>query len=536
MAARVPTIDAVPGPALGLPAAGATTGLPAGADSAPAPVSGWRRLVADSAMVSGATAVCHVLGAATSLLLRMLLDPAQMGIWQAVKLLLSYGNYANFGISKGAAREFTVALGRGDTSRATRGLDLAFTVNTLTSLVYAAVLVGAGVWVGLSGGGTWAGAWAVGLAVVGGLAVVTRYVTFHVTILRSRQDFKTTSQLSILEAALTLTICGLATWRWGLVGLYGGTLAVTLGALAFVWRRRAVTLAWAWDQSEIRRLVAIGGPILLAGTVSSLFRSLDKLMILAYLSDREFQLGCYSAALMVTVQLYGLGNMLSIAMGPRYGEKYGHSGDRGEVARLAARATELQAAAVALPAGLAIVAAPPLLAWLLPDYRIGLAPLVWLVPGVVALCVALPAAQYLIAVNRQRRALVAVVMATVLAAVGNHLALTGGYGLVGVAAATAAGYVAYCVLSVRISIWTELDRACRLRYLTMLGLMLAPTITLAVAMERIQPAVEAGSTITVAKAAAVGVVWILTVALGWHHGRWGEAIRSPGRNQAASGD
>jgi len=537
VAARVPTVDAVPGPALGLPAARPATGLPASGFAAPAPVSGWRRLVADSVMVSGAAAVCQVLGAATSLLLRVLLDPAEMGVWQAVKLLFSYGNYANLGISKGAARELTVALGRGDTSRAKHGLDLAFTVNTLTSLAYAAVLIGAGVWVGLSGGGTWAGAWAAGLALVGTLAVVTRYVTFHVTILRSRQDFKTTSQLSILEAALTLTICGLATWRWGLVGLYGGTLAVTLGALAFVWRRRAVTLGWAWDRSEIRRLVAIGGPILLAGTVSSLFRSLDKLMILAYLSDREYQLGCYSAALMVAAQLYGLGNMLSIAMGPRYGEKYGQSGDRGEVARLAARATELHAAVMALPAGLAIVAAPPLLARLLPDYRIGLAPLVWLVPGVLAMCVALPAAQYLIAVDRQRRALVAVVIATLLAAVGNHLALTGGYGLVGVAAATAAGYVAYCVLSVRISMWTELDRACRLRYLAMLGLTLAPTITLAIALERIEPAVEAGWTVTAVKAAAVVLVWSLTVALGWRHGRWGEAIRSAGRNQTAgSGD
>ena len=58
-----------------------------------------------------------MLGAVTSLLLRMLLSPAQMGIWQAVKLLLSYGNYANLGISKGAAREYTVALGHGDTAR-----------------------------------------------------------------------------------------------------------------------------------------------------------------------------------------------------------------------------------------------------------------------------------------------------------------------------------------------------------------------------------------------------------------------------------
>ena len=406
-------------------------------------------------------------------------------------------------------------------------------MNTLTSLLYGAVLVGVGIWIGLAGGGKWSGLWATGLVVVGLLAVVSRYVTFHVTILRSRQDFKATSQLSILEAVLTLVVCGAATWRFGLAGLYGGTVAVLVAGLVFVWRRRAVSLGWAWDSAEVRRLVAIGGPILLAGTVSSLFRSLDKLMILGYLSDREFQLGCYSAALMVTVQLYGLGNMLSIVMGPRYGETYGRTGDRKEVARLAARATELHAAAIALPAALAVVAAPSFLAWLLPDYQTGLAPLVWLVPGVAALCVALPGAQYLVAVDRQKRALAAVVIATLLAGAGNHVALTGGYGLVGVAAATAVGYVAYCVLTVAVSLWPELDRAGRWRYLGALALALAPTLSLAIALEALRPGAETDWRATVAKVAAVTLAWGASLAVGWRQGGWSEAMRACRRGRGS---
>ncbi len=524
MAARVQTLEAAVGTAAGLPAAGTGAGLSAPAASVPTPASGWGRVFGDWTVVGGAAAVCHALGAATSLLLRMLLDPAQMGIWQALKLLLSYGNYANLGISKGAARELTVALGQGQTSQAERGLNLAFTVNTLSSLFYAVLLVGAGIWIGRSAAGPWSGTWAAGLLLVGGLAVLGRYVTFHVTILRSRQAFAATARLAVLEAVLTLAVGGLATWRWGLPGLYLGTLVVMLAALGFVHRNRAATLTWAWDKTQIRRLIGIGSPILLAGAVSSLFRSLDKVMILAYVSDREFQLGCYSLALMVTAQLYGLGNMLSIVMGPRYGEQYGRLGDRGEVARLAARATELHAAATALPAAVAIAAAPPFLAWLLPDYQTGLAPLVWLVPGVVALVVALPATQYLIAVDCQRRALAAVVVATALAAVGNHVALTGGYGLVGVAAATALSYAAYFALSVGISIWIELSRRDRLRYASMLALALGPTVFLAVVLECIHPGAEAGWRTAVAKVAAVVLAWSLAVLAGWRHGRWRDAI------------
>ncbi len=491
-----------------------------------APVSGWRPVLFDWLLVGSSTAICHALGMAASLLLRVVLSPAQMGIWQALKLLLSYGNYANLGVSKGAARQYNVALGRGDTAAARYGLNLAFTVNTLSSLLYAAILAGAGVWIGCSGGGRWAGNWAVGLAAVGGLAVLARYVTFHVTILRTKQAFRITSQLSVLEAVLTLLVCAPAAWLWGLPGLYGGTLAVMLAALIFVRRHAGETLRWALNLDEIRRLIAIGGPILLAGTVSSLLRSLDKLMILGYLSDREFQLGCYSVALMVSAQLFGLGNMLSIVMGPRYGEKYGQSGDRGVVARLAARASELSAAAMALPAAWAVLAAGPLLRWLLPDYQTGVAPLTWLVPGAVALTLALPGSQYLVAVGRQRRALAVVMIATAVAALGNHLALRGGYGLIGVAAATAAAYAIYFVLVTAVSVWIELDGPARIRYIAMHALVLGPTMAAAALLQRAWPAAEAAWTTVVGKVVIVTIVWGLTVAVGWRHAGWREEINA----------
>jgi O-antigen/teichoic acid export membrane protein len=488
------------------------------------PVSGWRRAFGDWSVVGAATVVCHALGAVTSLLFRMLLDPAQMGIWQALKLVVSYGNYANLGISKGAAREFNVALGRGDTRSARHGLNLAFTVNTLTSLVYAAALLAAAVWIGWAGRGTWSASWAIGLVVVAGIAVINRYVTFHVTILRTKQAFRTTSRLSILEAVLTLVICGLATWRFGLVGLYAGTAIVVCVTLLFVLRHRAVVFRWAWDLAEIRRLVVIGGPILLAGTVSSLFRSLDKLMVLGYMNDREFQLGCYSLALMVAAQLYGLGNMLAMVMAPRYAEKFGQSRDRRQVARLAARSTEIMAALLVLPAAVAIVAASPILGRLLPKYDLGLAPLVWLVPGVVALALALPASQYLIAVDRQRRALLVVVFATAMAALGNHFALTRGYGLAGVAAATAVGYSVYFVLTVAVSLWPQMVSAERLRYVAALTLVLIPTLLVALWLERLWPGIETDWATTLAKIMAVLATWMLTVGAGWRYGRWQGAL------------
>ncbi len=492
----------------------------------PAPLSGWRRLLVDWLLVSGTTVLCQVLGVIGSLALRVCLSPAQMGVWQGLKLMLANGNYANLGISKGAAREYTIALGRGTEAEAQRGLNMALTVNTLSSGLFGLALVGSGIGLACYGGGAWGSAWAWGLIALGCMAVVQRYLTFQITLLRCKQDFVITSQLSVLEALLTVSVATLGAWLWGLPGLYVGTLIVLVASVLFVHVRGAIPLAWAWDFGEIRRLTAIGCPILLVGVVSTLFRTLDRWMILGYLPDREFQLGCYSLALLVTGQLYGLGNILSIVVAPRLGEHFGRDGDRRQAAALTARSSELQAAVLALPAALAIVAVPPLLGTLLPDYRPGLAPMLWQIPGILALGLALLPGQYLISVDRQKWSLAAIVLATGVSAGACHVALVTGFGLIGVAAASSLSYVVYLLLAAA-PVWWELNTGARLRCLAMHGLALGPALLAALGLEALRPSDPGQWSIATAKVLAVLLAWGLSLAAGWQLGGWREAIQSP---------
>ena len=206
----------------------------------PRPLSGWKRLIKDSLLISGVSTICHALGVVTSLVLRGVLDPAQMGIWQGLKLALGYANYANFGAAKGAARELTVAMGRGETAGAQRGLNLAFTVNTLTSLGYAALVGGCAWWYAVHQARALDRLWVWGLALCAILVVLQRHLTFQITILRCQQAFGLTSQLALGEACATLVVCGAAAWLWGLPGLCGATLFVMLAAIGFLRWRGAV--------------------------------------------------------------------------------------------------------------------------------------------------------------------------------------------------------------------------------------------------------------------------------------------------------
>jgi O-antigen/teichoic acid export membrane protein len=491
-----------------------------------APVSGWRRLFADTLLVGGATLVCHVLGAITSLLLRALLDPAQMGVWQGLKVFLGYANYANLGVSKAATRELTIALGRGDPAPAGRSLNLAFTVNTVSAALYAVGLAAAATWRVLRDGhGAWADGWTLGLFVLAGLALVQRHVTFQVTILRCRQAFRSASRLAVQEAALTLACSAIATWLWGLPGLFAATVTVMLASCWYLRGQETADFRPAWNTREIAGLIAIGGPILLAGVVGSLLASLDKLMILAYLDDGDYQLGCYSIALLVTAQLYGLGNMLAVAAAPRFGELFGRGGNRRDVARLAARMGHVQAVALAPVAGLSIVLGPPLLGALLPEYRAGLPALAWLVPGTLAAVAALPLGQYLVAVEGGRRALLALALGMATAAIGNHLALTHGHGLVGVATATTMANVVYLVALAMISIGRDLPMGEQWRYAAGQLIAIGPAVGAALAFHWHSSAEAIGWRTMIAQSVAVLLAWSVTLTICGRHGVWRNALR-----------
>lgn len=472
-------------------------------------------LVPDCLRVGTSTLACHALALAASLLVRRLINPAQMGIWQALKLLLGYSNYANLGISKGAARQWSVAQGSGRVSAARRGLDLAFSFNTLASLACGAVLLAVAAWLAFWRQTPAEPAWCVGLAVVAIVVVLQRHVTFHVTVLRAGRDFRTTSRLAVVEAALTLAAGVLGTWLWGLYGLFGSTVVVLLGSWWFLRASGAPRLNWAWNTGESRRLIAIGAPIVAAGALATLFRSLDKLTILWLADDAEVQLGCYSMALMVGGQLYGLTNMLSLVTAPRLAELYGATGCRRTVARFAAHTSCALAAAAGLAGAIAIIAAPPVLARLFPAYRAGLAPLGWVVVGAIGWALSLPATQYLVAVSQERRALAAIAGATAACGLADWLVLTHGGAMVAVAAVTAALYIAYTLGITAISIWAALASGDRLRYAASHALALLPALIAADACERIWPAQSASLLATCGKLALAAACFVPAAYLAW---------------------
>ncbi len=491
---------------------------------ASAPDRQWRSVVRDGSLVGSGTIVGQVLGVATSLLLRVLLSPGQMGLWQAFKLMLSYAGFANLGVTKAAVRELTIARGRGCPCEAHRSRDLAFTFSMATTAAYALALLFAAALVWSHSDPTASPIWVVGLGAMAAICLAQRFLTFHIVMLRAERCFASAARLAVLEATLTLVVCGAATWAFGLVGLLGGCLIVSMVCGWIARNMTGMTPTWTWNLRAVSALIAIGLPIVLTGLVMTLFHSVDKLMLLAYLPDGAFQLGLYSTSLLITTQLSGVANIVATTMAPRYGETLGRWNSERRVARLAAHATELHAAITVLAAGLSLVAGPPVLGWLLPNYAAGLPALAWLIPGAVALAVALPATQFLVTTKHQNRGLAAACVALMVAAVGNHFALSKGWGLSGVASATCLSQVLFALVVIAGSFWNLLSWRQRFRYVVAVASIVCPTLLVAWFATSSGQYDGPWSHMMIGVLAVVAT-WGVSCGVWWHAGRWGEMWR-----------
>lgn len=494
--------------------------------SAPAiaPVRGWRTALADSFVVGGATLICQALGVVTSIAFRALLDPAQIGIWQGLKLALEYGNYASLGVSKGATRELTIALGSGDRARADRLAHLGFTFNMLTSVSYSALMLLAAGTIWYTSATSYPLAWSCGLAGMALLAILQRHVSFDVTVLRAQQAFRSTSLLNLLEAACMLIVGASAVWLWGLPGLYLATGVTLLASWRLLYHVRRRAYRWHWDAAEIGRLATIGAPILLIAVCGTAMRSLDRWLILGFSPDREFELGVYSLALLVTTQLSGVANVFAIVMGPRYGELLGSSGQTAVVARLAARLTEVKALAMLLPGIATMTIGPLVLVALLPGYEAGLSAMLIRVPGVVARALAIPANQLLITIDHQRRALAAMIPPFIVGLLAAWYAHRQGWGLIGIAWAMTASDLVYLAVQAAVAFCRALRPTQQFRYAGMLLLGIVPLLILAVL--RVHTSFGVAGAWQAALLLAISLsAWSLVALWAWWRGGWSDVWR-----------
>lgn len=401
----------------------------------------------DSLIVVLGGQVERALGTFTALALRWGLDPARLGVYTGLRLYLDNTNRSSLGVGLGAVQEIPVLRAQGRHEEARRIADVAHTTNTLTCLAYAVALVGIAFAFSPSRrADPLAAEWTWGLVAVAGLALLKRYESFLIAVLRAHGEFGLTTRLDVVEAAVSAGAVGLGLWLAGFWGLLAAVGVILAAKISYLRRSHPLRFGWAWHGPTVARLMLVGLPILANTAAFGAVLNLDRVILLAVVPDGARAAGLYTVALMGTSWSLDVAGRVVTVLATHFLTTLGRSGDAREVARAAMRATEAQAPILAAGGAIAYVFAPSFLPMLMPRYAEGVAAIRPLMPGMVLLGLAWPARQMLIAIGRPYRLCLATLAGFAFAA---ECGVIGGAnsGLVGVAWGMSLGYAAVVLLT-----------------------------------------------------------------------------------------
>ncbi len=373
-----------------------------------------------------------------SLVAAAILGPARFGEWVVLALIIQYASFGSAGVPQGAGREIPRLLGAGNEAGAARIEDHA-AAGSLVSGIAVGALSLILVPLLLGGPGTVPPTTYALLAIC---VVLQQLFLLEQVLLRSRLRFRHASAQLVAQGVVApIAGIGLLVLGWGVDGLLVSRAIVLGVALVAGTRTLARVPQPAWDGRAIRILARIGLPLVAAGTLFLVLVTIDR-SIVAALLGREAA-GWYGIVGLALSGLLIFPVLISQQFYPRLAGARGAGVAPSELLRLARQQGLLAGVVTGVAAVLAAIAAMTILPIVLPAYVPAVRPIVIVSVGVAVFAFASGDGNLLNLLDRQRHYLSIQAATLVLDVAAAVVLIRLGFGIDGVAAATATAMALY---------------------------------------------------------------------------------------------
>ena len=303
--------------------------------------------------------------------------PYEYGLYITSNMLLVYSNYLQLGILNSYNRDYPQLLGIGKNDEAKH---MKSAVITFLSLFYAvAVVLASAVLFFLYQRGVMAYRLYVSLLANTVFAWFSVCTSFWDNTLRSEKKFNYVSFVMIVK---TIILIGFGLFLvprlkyWGLFIAVGVSLVV-----AFLLDNRYIrTLRFTWDPTLIFSLMRGGFLLLINSLVWTLMMSIDKFIILFFMSYEE--LGIYSVALLGFSTLVLIPQSISSVLYVKAARRYGSHQDKYDLVETVNIYTFVLSIVTSVVCIGAYYILPPFIKLAMPDYVGGVRPAQMLIMGV----------------------------------------------------------------------------------------------------------------------------------------------------------
>jgi O-antigen/teichoic acid export membrane protein len=294
-----------------------------------------------------------------------LLGPSDFGILNGVSLVLVYGAYMELGALSTMGRDLPYYYGKGDMEKAL-AIEGAARRTTIFGALVAAVFV-----IAFSFLPCHSFKMALGLQAMAVVLILQNIYTYHRTLLRSNNCFSELSQQQILLAAVSLVLAVLFAFYLGFEGRLVAAILAQAVILLYALRRDPWMSVPRFSFSEVWSVIRVGLPILMSGFILSLLATVDRLMVITFLGEK--QLGYFGLALLLTSAVTLIPAMVNQVLYPRITHQYGSSGNNVEVLRtFVLTPPAILSALLPILIGTLYLSLPLIISVLLPAYMPGI--------------------------------------------------------------------------------------------------------------------------------------------------------------------
>lgn len=376
-------------------------------------------------------------------LIAAMLLPAAFGFWKFLQLLTEYGTASSVALIEGSRQKIPIYNASKDMKNSNYIRDITFTFSVLTAVVYSIISL---LFYWLIFNPQFAASKGFPdnlptyLFYTNILIVFTIIYTFFWRYLSSINDFAQVSRIKAIVGLVDFTASIILVYRFKVMGLIFALILTYCLATVLIIKKDRYRPSFNWNLKEALSLIYLGLPIFSLGFAFQLLTSIDRIVIIKFLDNK--QLGLYGISL-IAFNMFTLASIpLSHVVFPRMIEEY--SLCKHKISENFKKYIIIPSEIIAfiIPAGIAFVYffAPLVIERFLPLYANGVRPMIILVIAALFIGLLNIFTFALVTIRRYSAYFVFSVLSIILNLVLSSILVQRGFGLEGIAFSSLISY------------------------------------------------------------------------------------------------
>lgn len=268
---------------------------------------------------AGGNFVSSLLKMTSGFLTVKVIEPAVLGLFNGIGLVLGYAPILQLGILNGLSRELPYFIGKGEHDRARELTSAAQAWAIMIGSLVAAGLLVVALWQLFKGRIDLAVGWAT--YAVSAMLLFYSQLYLQVTY-RTHGDFARLAMINVINSGTVLVLVILV-WLFNFYGLCLRALIAGCVGLALLWYWRPIRVRPIWNRAHLWHLFKIGAPIFGVGQLYACWIVLDSTLVLKFAGTTG--LGLYAVVVMAGQTMGLLPSTVSQITYPRMAEQYGRT-------------------------------------------------------------------------------------------------------------------------------------------------------------------------------------------------------------------